>query len=132
MRITAFLGALLPSLIAVLIRIDRCRLCEFVLDQAVLQLFARDPRGFQCSWVLDQRRRACHDLPRTPRRQHHVRKLALRSFCLHSHFSLSPPNDARSFSTRALRRALVQRKAVMIACASRPARSTSSFITQKS
>ena len=36
MRITAFLGPLLPSLIAVLIRIDRCRLCEFVLDQAVL------------------------------------------------------------------------------------------------
>src|SRR6266852_209340 len=131
-RIAAFRGPLLPPLIPFLVDVDRSRLGEVVLDQAVLQLFAGDPRGLQGSRVFDQRRRARHDLPRAPGRQDHVRKLALRSFCLHSHVSHSFPNDARSCSTLALRRALVQRRAITIACASRPARSTSSFTTQKS
>src|SRR5882762_2080162 len=89
-RIRAFRGSLLPPLVAVLVRIDRIRLHEFVLDQAVLQLVARDSRGLQCPWILDQRRRTRHNLPRAPCRKHYISKLALRSFRQHSHFSLSP------------------------------------------
>src|SRR5713226_724555 len=88
-RIAAFRGPLFPPLASVLILSDCCRLLEFILEQAVLQLFTGDSRGLLRSRILDQRRRSGHELPRAPGREHHVSKLALRSFCLHSHFSLS-------------------------------------------
>src|SRR5260370_29556408 len=54
----------------------------------MFQLFTRDARRLQRSRILEERGCACHDLPSAPGRQHHVRKLALWSFCLHSHLSL--------------------------------------------
>src|ERR1700686_334727 len=123
-------AALLTALFAVLVLVDRIRFHEIVLEQTMIELFHRDSRCFLRSRIFHQRRCAGHNLPRAPRRQHHIRKLALRSFCQYRHLSHSPPNDARSFSTRSWRRTLVQRSAVTIACTSRPARSTSSFTTQ--
>src|SRR5260370_17243546 len=121
----AFRGPLLAPLVPFLIHVDRRRLREVVLDQAVLQLFARDPRGLLCPWVFDQRRRAGHELPRTPPRQYHIRKLALRSFCLHSHCDHTLPNDPRSCSTLPPRPALLHPRPLTIASPSRPPRSPS-------
>src|SRR5271165_856114 len=121
---------LFAALVAVFIGVDGVRLDEVVLEHAVLQLFAGDARGFLRSRVLDQRRRTRHDLPGAARGQHNIGKLALWSFGQYIHFAHYPPNDAKSFSTRSWRRAVVQRSAVTMACASRPATATSSFTTQ--
>src|ERR1700688_3562982 len=93
-------AALLTALVAVLILVNRIRFHEIVLEQTMIELFHRDSRRFLRSWIFHQWWRAGHDLPRAPSRQHHVRKLALRSFCQYRHLSHSPPNDARSFSAR--------------------------------
>jgi hypothetical protein len=60
-------GRLLPPLIAVLVFINRRRLREFVLDEAVLEFFAGDASCLECSWVFNERWRARHNLARTPR-----------------------------------------------------------------
>src|SRR5580704_82587 len=93
---TAACGRLLSALVAVFVFINRIRLDEIVLEQAVFELFAGDAGRLERSRVLNERRGARHNLARASRRKHNVSKLALRSFCQHSHFSLSPPNDARS------------------------------------
>src|SRR5580704_16027765 len=99
-------GRLLAALVAVLVFINRIRLDEIVLEQAVLEFFAGNASRLERSRVLNERRGARHNLARASRRKYNVSELALRSLCQHSHFSLSPPNDARSSSTRGLRLAL--------------------------
>src|SRR5215475_6148057 len=49
---------------------------KVVLDQTLVHFFARDARGFLGAQILEHGRSAGHDLPRTPRGQHHTRKLA--------------------------------------------------------
>src|SRR5580704_4192214 len=80
---------LLAALVAVFVGVDRVWLGEVVLDVAMIELFARDARGLQRSWVFDHGRRSGHDLPRSSRSQHHIGKLALGSFRQHIHVSLS-------------------------------------------
>src|SRR5580704_1297402 len=80
---------LLAALVAVFVGVDRVWLGEVVLDVAMIELFARDARGLQRSWVFDHGRRSGHDLPGAPRSQHHIGKLALGSFRQHIHVSLS-------------------------------------------
>src|SRR5579883_1325252 len=83
-----FCGALFPPL-AVFILVDGGGFGEVILEQALVELFARQARGLLGSWIFQERRRAGHELARAPRRQYHVGKLALRSLCLHGHVSLS-------------------------------------------
>src|SRR5260370_15814963 len=78
----------LALFVPVFVLIDGGGLREVVLDQTMFQLFTRDARRLQRSRILEERGCACHDLPSAPGRQHHVRKLALWSFCLHIHLSL--------------------------------------------
>src|SRR5215472_1690227 len=117
--------------LAVLVFVDGSRFCEIEFEQTVVEFVAGDSSSLLRPGVLKQRRRSRHNLARAPGCKHDISKLALRSFALHGH-QFFPPNDARSFCTWSLLRAPVQRKAVTIACDSRPARSTSSFTTQKS
>src|SRR5690242_5434204 len=86
----ATLAALLATLIAVLVFVNRRRFGELVLNEAVFEFFAGDASRLQSSGIFNERRRTGHDLAGAPRRKDHIRKLALRSFCLHSHFSHSP------------------------------------------
>src|SRR5580704_6885465 len=87
---TVACGRLLPALVAVFVFINRIRLDEIVLEQAVFEFLAGDTRRLERSRVLNERRGARHNLARASCRKHNVSKLALRSFCQHSHFSLSP------------------------------------------
>src|SRR5258707_3450234 len=80
---------LLAALVAVFVFVDRCGFDEVVFHQAILEFFTRYARGLERSRILEHRRRTRHDLARAARREHHISKLALRSFCQHSHLSLS-------------------------------------------
>src|SRR5580704_3930150 len=71
---------LLAALVAVLVFVDRIGLGEIVFDIPVIELLARDARWLQRARIFHQRRRSSHNLPRTSRCQHHIRKLALGSF----------------------------------------------------
>src|SRR5579859_7639915 len=80
----------LPAALSVLVLVDGMRLGKIVLEQFVVELLAGNPRGFKRPGIFDERRRTGHQLARAPGRKHHVGKLALRSFGLHGHVSLSP------------------------------------------
>ena len=82
--------------------------------------------------IRHQRRRSRHQLPCPPRRHHDERKLAFRCLTLSRHeiviLQKIPESCVRVHSSNCAR----QRAATVIACTSRPARSTSSFTTRKS
>src|SRR5215472_14936263 len=85
--------------LAVLVLVDRCSFGNIKFEQAVLQLFAGNTRGLLRPGILKQGGCTGHNLPRAPCRKHHVRKLALRSFCLHGHLHLSSQNNSRILCT---------------------------------
>src|SRR5215470_10087985 len=83
-------AASLPPLGAVLVLVHVLARFEFVFDQAVVDLFTGQTRGLEGARIIDEWGSSRHDLARAPRRKHHVGKLALWSFRLHGHLSLSP------------------------------------------
>src|SRR5215831_15103015 len=100
-------GRLLPPL-AVLVFFRAGSGLKIIFYQAVVNFFASDARVLQATRIFQERWCSGHQLAGATRCEHHIGKLAFRSFGLHSHFSLSlqmtpedfpPPCAAAHWST---------------------------------